>query len=232
MKVRQSLQLITTLLTITTFFNPVVMPANFNNAAPFYDRLSRLVYGRAVINAQVYLMQFIPVDSKVLIVGGGTGWILEEITNIYPSGLNVTYVEVSAKMVAISKKRNAGANKVVFINGAIENIALPADFNVVITPFLFDNFTEQTVQQVFNHIRQLLRPGGLWLNCDFQLTGKWWQGVLLRSMILFFRIVCNIEASRLPDVETHFDEHDYKIVAQQTFYGDFIISKVWCAIEP
>ncbi len=208
------------------------MPANFNNAAPFYDRLSRLVYGNAVINAQVYLMQFIPADSKILIVGGGTGWILEEMANIHASGLNNTYVEVSANMMALSKKRNTGANHVFFINDAIEHVSLSTDFDVVITPFLFDNFIEQSALQVFEHIHPLLKPDGLWLNCDFQLTDKWWQGVLLRSMILFFRVVCNIEASQLPDVEKHFDKHGYKIVAKQTFYDDFIISKVWCNLTP
>lgn len=204
------------------------MAANFNNSAWFYDRLSGLVYGRAVINAQVYLTQFIPADSKILIVGGGTGWILEDITNIHASGLNITYVEVSANMMAQSKKRNAGANQVVFIHEAIENIPLSTNFDIVITPFLFDNFTEQTTQQIFDHIHHLLKPNGLWLNSDFQLTGKWWQRVLLRSMILFFRFVCNIEASRLPDIEKYFEQHDYKTIAGQTFFGDFIISKVWC----
>ncbi len=203
------------------------MPANFNNAALFYDRLSRLVYGRAVIDAQIYLLQFIPATAKILIVGGGTGWILDEITKIHPSGLNISYVEVSANMMALSKKRNAGANKVVFIHDAIENISLSDDFGVVVTPFLFDNFTDQTTQQIFDHIHPLLKPNGLWLNCDFQLTGKWWQGILLRSMILFFRVVCNIEASRLPNIEKHFEQHDYITIAGQTFFGDFIISKAW-----
>jgi ubiquinone/menaquinone biosynthesis C-methylase UbiE len=97
------------------------MAANFNNSAWFYDNLSRLVYGKALINAQVYLLQYIPTDSKILIVGGGTGWVLEELTKIHPSGLSITYVEVSANMMALSNKRNIGHNWVVFINDAIEN---------------------------------------------------------------------------------------------------------------
>jgi ubiquinone/menaquinone biosynthesis C-methylase UbiE len=202
------------------------MSANFDNSARFYDMLSRAVYGMALVNAQVYLLQYIPANARLLIVGGGTGWILEEMAKIHPSGLNITYVEVSARMMALSKKQNAGDNKIVFINDAIENISLPANFDVVLTPFLFDNFTEQTTQQVFYHIHAMLKPTGLWLNCDFQLSGKWWQKVLLRSMILFFRVVCNIEATHLPDVEKHFIRHDCKTIAQETFFGDFIISNV------
>jgi len=206
------------------------MSANFNNSAWFYDRLSRLVYGKALISAQVYLLQYVLPNSNILIVGGGTGWILEELSKIHPSGLNITYAEVAPKMIALSKKRNIGNNHVVFINDAIENVALRPNFDVVITPFLLDNFTEQTTSKVFNHIHSLLKPGGLWLNCDFQLSGKWWQEVLLKLMFLFFRIVCHIEASQLPDIEKHFAAYNHKCVEQRTFFGDFIISKVYMKV--
>lgn len=203
------------------------MAANFNNSAWFYDKLSRLVYGRALVNAQVFLLQNIPVNTNILIVGGGTGWILDEITKIHQSGLSITYVEIAPNMIARSKKKDTGGNQVAFINDAIETVSLPADFDVAITPFLFDNFTEQTTQKVFHHIHPMLKGDGLWLNCDFQLTGKWWQDVLLRSMFLFFKTVCNIEASQLPAIEKHFEAQGYKTMKQQTFFGEFIVSRVY-----
>jgi ubiquinone/menaquinone biosynthesis C-methylase UbiE len=203
------------------------MAANYNNSAWFYDRLSCLIYGRALINAQVYLLQYIPASSKILIIGGGTGWILEEITKIHPAGLNITYIEVAPAMMSISQKRQTGTNKVTFFNNAVENINLQTDFDIVITPFLFDNFKEQTLQKVFEHIHQSLKSKGLWLNADFQLTGKWWQRLLLRSMFLFFRILCGIEASSLPDIEQQFEKYSYENIAGRTFYGDFIISKIY-----
>ena len=203
------------------------MSANYNNSAWFYDRLSRVVYGRALVNAQVYLLKFIPANSKVLIAGGGTGWILEELSKIHPSGLNITYVEIAANMMALSQKRNVTGNQVTFINQAIENTAIQQDFDVVITPFLFDNFIEENLTVVFNQVSKLLKPKGLWLNADFQLSGKWWQWVLLKSMFLFFKILCNIEASKLPNIEIHFKQNGYESIDQQTFFNDFIISKVY-----
>lgn len=203
------------------------MASNYNKSAWFYDGLSQLVYGRALINAQIYLLQFVPANSAVLIVGGGTGWILEELTKIHPAGLQITYVEVAADMMAHSKQRNVGGNDVVFINDAIENTTINTEFDVVITPFLFDNFTEPTAQKVFNHIHQLLKPGGTWLNADFQLTGKWWQSILLKSMFLFFRVLCKIEASQLPDVESLFTSHGYKVVEARSFYGEFVVARVY-----
>jgi ubiquinone/menaquinone biosynthesis C-methylase UbiE len=203
------------------------MSANYNNSAWFYDQLSRLVYGSALVNAQLFLLDFIPAGSKILIVGGGTGWILEEITRLHPEGLNITYVEIAPKMMALSKKRNAGGNKVAFINSAIEDVALSADFDVVVTPFLFDNFTQINMERIFVHIQAGLKPGGLWLNCDFQLSGKWWQKVLLKSMFLFFRIVCNIEASKLPAIGKQFKLLGYKSIQRKAFFDEFIISAVY-----
>jgi ubiquinone/menaquinone biosynthesis C-methylase UbiE len=203
------------------------MPSNYDNSAWFYDSLAKLFYGNALVNAQVYLLQFIKPNSNILIAGGGTGWIMEEIARIHPSGLKITYVEISAKMMALSMKRSIGDNEVIYLNQPIEETDLTPKFDVIITPFLFDNFKEDTLQTVFYHLHQLLKTDGLWLNTDFQLIGKWWQNILLKTMFLFFKLVCGIETSVLPDIERQFKKHGYEVVAQKNFYGDFISSKVY-----
>lgn len=203
------------------------MAANYNNAAWFYDRLSRVVYGRALIEAQVYLLQYIQPGSTILIVGGGTGWILEDIAHIHPSGLQITYVEVSEQMIAISRKRNIGSNKVIYINDAIENVNGPLRFDMIITPFLFDNFTAEKLESVFFTMHLLLKSNGLWLNADFQLTGKWWQHILLKSMLLFFRALCGVESTHLPDFEKLFNRYGYETLDDKSFFGEFVVSNVY-----
>jgi ubiquinone/menaquinone biosynthesis C-methylase UbiE len=203
------------------------MAANYNNSAWFYDRLSRLVYGNALVNAQLFLLNYIPPGSNILIAGGGTGWILDELTKIHPSGLSITYIEVAPNMMTLSKKRDTGGNKITFINSAIEKVSLTPNFDVVVTPFLFDNFTEQTLNIVFTHTHKLLKPGSLWLNADFQLTGKWWQQFLLKAMFLFFKITCRIEASKLPEIEAYFTANEYKVISAKTFFNDFIVARVY-----
>jgi len=200
------------------------MTSNYDNSAFFYDRLSRVVYGQALVNAQLYLLQAVPPNSSVLIVGGGTGWILEELSTIHYSGLNITYVEISSRMTALAKKCNTGINKVNFIIDAIENTPLNKIYDVVITPFLFDNFTEQTLRKTFSHIHQQLKPKGLWLCADFQLTGPLWQKALLKSMYFFFKILCGIETLKLPKIEDQFTKHGYRNIASKTFYSQFILS--------
>lgn len=200
------------------------MPSNYDNSASFYDRLSRVVYGRALITSQTYLLQFIPANTRILIAGGGTGWILEEIGKIHPSGLDITYVEISTKMTALARQRNAGANRVTFINQPVEAVNDSLVYDLIITPFLFDNFTDTTLENVFAHLHTRLKSNGLWLCTDFQITGKLWQKVLLKSMYWFFRILCNIETTTMPDIESRFAKYGYKKIATKTFFGEFIVS--------
>ncbi|GAB2985161.1 class I SAM-dependent methyltransferase [Mucilaginibacter puniceus] len=201
--------------------------ANYNNAAWFYDSLSRVVYGKQIIEAQVYLLQYIQPHSSILIVGGGTGWILEEIARIQPTDLQITYVEMSDQMMALSRRKSIGDNQVNYINEAIENVNGLPDFDVIITPFLFDNFTPAKLEAVFAHIHPTLKNKGLWLNADFQLTGKWWQNILLKSMLLFFKILCGVESTQLPDFEKLFEQYGYEILDSKTFFGEFIASRAY-----
>jgi ubiquinone/menaquinone biosynthesis C-methylase UbiE len=203
------------------------MAANYNNSAWFYDTLARIVYGKALVNAQVYLLKHIPANSKVLIAGGGTGWILEELTRIHPSGLQITYVEIAPNMMAQSQKRNSGNNRVIFINEAIEKITLAAGFDAALTPFLLDNFTQENFNIIFKSINVLLKPNALWLNASFQLTGKWWQQVMLKTMFVFFKVICGIEASKLPKITDVFQENNYKLIDQESFFGEFIGASVY-----
>ena len=202
------------------------MPVNYDNSAWFYDALSRVVYGDAIVNAHLFLLKCIPPAANVLIVGGGTGWILEKMTTVCPGALTITYVESSAQMIALSKKKDTGNNTVTFINDRIERVDLPSAFDVVITAFLFDNFSEETLSTIFSKVDSLLKDGGTWLYADFQLTGRWWQPLLLKTMLTFFKLLCGIEASRLPDVASQFKQYLYTQTAHKMFFGDFITAQV------
>ncbi len=203
---------------------------NYNAVAWFYDALSRLVFGSSIKKAQIDLLSLIPSNSKLLIVGGGTGWILEEITKLHPSGLEITYVDSSSKMIELSKKRNPAANQVQFIEASIEDYLQPNASNlydVIITPFIADCFSQSAWQQVFIKLDASLQPNGLWLYTDFQLNDKspLWQKLLIKLLYLFFRITCRIPAKQLPDVDGYFSS--YKQVSKRMYFAGFIVSQVF-----
>jgi ubiquinone/menaquinone biosynthesis C-methylase UbiE len=199
------------------------MKNNYDNVASFYDTLSKLVFSRSQVKAQVALLPHIRPNSRVLIVGGGTGWILEEIARIQPETLDIIYVEISARMIALSEKRNTGGNKVTFLNQGIEQFETKEPFDVIITPFLFDNFAKERAEQVFHQLNRLAKDK--WLFIDFvPKQSHRWQKWLLNSMYVFFRLLCNVEATHLADMQPFFEAAGYHPIQNAYYYFGFIKS--------
>jgi ubiquinone/menaquinone biosynthesis C-methylase UbiE len=206
---------------------------NYNKIAGIYDFLSRVVFQKSIINAQKFLLQHISPDNKILIVGGGTGWILEELSKMYNEGVEITYVEKSSQMITLSKQKNIQHNTIEFINKSIEEFSTEKKFNAVFTAFLFDNFQQEKIELVFSKLNQLLKPNGLWLYADFinhKNNSAWWQKFLLKTMYLFFKLTCNIEAQQLIDMSSYF-EGSYNKISEEHFYHNFIKAVVYKKAE-
>ncbi len=205
------------------------MANNYDAIANFYDTLSRIVFQKSIVHAQIFLLKHITANSRILIVGGGTGWVLEELSKIYAERIEITYVEKSEKMIALSKQKNLQRNNVEFVNEGIEEFSTEKKFDVVFTAFLFDNFQPAKIEFVFAKLNQLLKPGGLWLYADFtkdKTSSEWWQKILLKAMYLFFKVTCNIETQTLVDMTPYFSG-SHNIVSAKRFYSNFIKAVVY-----
>jgi ubiquinone/menaquinone biosynthesis C-methylase UbiE len=203
---------------------------NYDKIAAGYDLLSRLVFGSALIHAQTCMLHLIAAHSRILIVGGGTGWILEELAKVHADGLQIIYVELSAEMIAHAKRRNWQQNEVVFINEPIEHYSSTAQFDVIFTAFLFDNFTLAKATLIFTQLDEMLMNKGKWLFTDFhsdQRAIHVWQRILLKIMFLFFQIVCKIEAKELTNMVPLFAHKDYRQLLFSKRYKGFIQSFVY-----
>jgi ubiquinone/menaquinone biosynthesis C-methylase UbiE len=206
---------------------------NYNKIAGIYDFLSRVVFQKSIINAQKFLLQHILPNSKILIVGGGTGWILEELSKMYNEGIEITYVEKSRQMIALSKQKNTQHNTVEFINKGIEEYSTGKKFDAVFTAFLFDNFQQDKIEFIFSQLHPFLKPNGLWLYADFihhKNNAAWWQKFLLKTMYLFFRLTCNIETQQLIDMSPYFAK-SYNKISEKHFYHNFIKAAVYKKAE-
>ncbi|MEO8761209.1 MAG: class I SAM-dependent methyltransferase, partial [Bacteroidia bacterium] len=151
-----------------------------------------------------------------------------EITKIKPAGLTITYVDISSKMIQLSKKRNMGLNTVEFIEASVEDLSFAEKkYDVILTPFLFDVLSQSTCQHVFKKLTASLKTKGLWFYTDFFLSdkSKYWQKFVLKIMYVFFRFTCKIEATKLPAVEIYFSK--YETIFHNTYCKHFIVSKVF-----
>lgn len=203
---------------------------NYDRIATNYDRLSRLVFGKSIVRAQQALLPFVSSPARILIVGGGTGWILEEIAKHCPSGLAIDYVEISSNMLDLARRRDCRENQVTFVHTGIEDYAAPMKYDVVMTPFLFDNFSRERAREVFEKLDKILENGALWLFTDFHIDqnlNRIWQKALLRSMYIFFKNISHVEADQLPDMLTLFNTHNYHLIFEAFHFSRFIRSAAY-----
>jgi len=173
---------------------------NFDIVAPFYDGLSHFIFGSRLGDIQKCLIPYVKPFSRILILGGGTGFLLDEISKIHKGGLAITCLDNSEKMIGLSKRRYWAMNNVEFVLCDIKEYQWESDyFDIVFTPFFLDCFDEESLRIIVPGILQSLRRGGRWLHADFvcknccSLTGK----MMHRLMYYFFRFACNIKASSL-----------------------------------
>lgn len=194
--------------------------SNFDRLAWTYDPLVRMVFGHSMVESQTHFLDRIAPGSSVLIVGGGTGWILDELF-AQASNCEVWYVEASEKMLRKSRRRGI-SGKVHFILGDWKN--LPAQkFDVVVTNYFLDLFTDQTLAEVIRVIGDALNTGGMWLVTDFTQSRKW-HAAMLAAMYLFFRALCRIEASNLPAWEEAMSRAGFRPAASKFTYSGFMKS--------
>ena len=204
------------------------MHGNYDAVAPFYDFLARAVFGSSIRKSQAVFLPMIPKKSRILIIGGGSGRILEDISNQHHSGFHITYVEISEKMIARAKKRETGNNQLCFLNKSIQDADLREVYDIIITPFLFDNFSVDTLQKVFKKLDHHLKKGGLWLFSDFQSSrNTMGQKIMLKMMYGFFSLLCKLETTTLHDPSWLFQQYAYTPLCQKTFYRGFISSLIY-----
>ncbi len=203
------------------------MNKGYDNVSWFYDRLSAMVFGGQLHDAQAHYLNLIPGNAKVLIVGGGSGWILHAIDKIHASGLLITYVDASPRMIAKARAGYSGGNLVDFIPEDIKEVIIAGKYDVIITPFFFDNFREKEATELFTRLSNWLDKGGLWLYTDFRNSGVATHKVLLKCMYLFFSLLCGVKTNKLPDVGLQFTIQGYELKNERGFVKGFVESRVW-----
>ena len=200
----------------------------FDRIARVYDLLAFFVFGRQIKKAQRVFLSRIPRGSNVLIIGGGTGWIVKQLMKVRPSS-NVLYIEASPRMLKKAQKRlKAHKDSIEYRLGNENQIKITDKVDVVVTPFILDVFDENRLDHVVKILDQSLVEGGSWLFSDFTIPagkGRKSAKILIWIMYRFFRLVCGIPAKKLPDFEKHFRNHRYQCMDDALFYRRMIQSQ-------
>jgi ubiquinone/menaquinone biosynthesis C-methylase UbiE len=199
----------------------------YRSIAPVYGLISRLVFGKALLSARRIHLHLIKPEHRVLILGGGTGEVLEVILGNNPDQ-EVTYWESSGKMMSLSRRRNEiyDSATVTWIEEPYPSERSSGNYDVVITNFFLDLFDDQELKTVGERIYKDLNEEGLWIFTDFRSEpGRDnWQSSFIRLMYLFFRITTGLKTQKLADFHGFFESRNLETIQHKEFFNGMIES--------
>ncbi len=206
----------------------------FDRLAGVYDLLVRLVFGRAIEKAQCALLEKLPPGGKILLIGGGTGWLLKPLcTQAKPAEL--LYLDASAAMIAKARafaRREIPQEleKITFLHGTQLDLTEQKMFDILITPFFLDLFSQKELPAVFEKLKQQLQPDGCWYLIDFQLPANAFRPfarALIWVMYRFFRLFTSMSGNKLCDPSSLFRDANFQLTHEKSFYLGMVKSQLW-----
>jgi ubiquinone/menaquinone biosynthesis C-methylase UbiE len=192
----------------------------FNSVSAIYDLTARLFFGSTLHDAQCHFISAIPDESKILILGGGTGKFLEALLLKKPD-VKVIYVEASSNMILRARSTVSDDRRVTFVYGTQDSIPNDLKADVIITPFFLDLFTDQSLKKVIATLKSASTLNGIWIATDFSQSDRISHRLLLWVMYRFFRIASRIESKQLPAWADHLSKAGRELEAK-TFKNGFV----------
>ena len=170
------------------------MKNNFDPLAEVYDVLKKIWFGNTLDLASVRFVGEIPSDDELLIVGGGTGSILDKCSHVKC----IDYVDQSAHMIRKARRRRDQGMR--FYPVDFMEFLSERKYSKILLPFFLDVFDEKKLPEVIKKVKGHLKPGGSLLVSDFEDTGSSFQRALIRFMYYFFRKIANLEGRKLQPI--------------------------------
>jgi SAM-dependent methyltransferase len=207
---------------------------DFDRVAPFYRSLEYAVFGRALERARTCHLEWLRRCGAVLVLGQGDGRLLPALLTAAPEAV-VHCVDGSAAMNALARGqavRAGGAGRVTFEQADIHHVDLPSScYDAIVTQFVLDCFASDEAAALVANGVTALRPGGLWLDCDFEIPSRGWARVPARVSIAllyaFFRWQTGLRARGLPPVTALLGEAGLQRIAVRELRGGLLRSSVF-----
>lgn len=165
----------------------------FDKVSWFYDAIAGLVFGREWADIQLAPLKHISSSDRVLIVGGGTGQLLEQLhVN------EVVFLDLSEKMLEKAKNRVC-QSPVEFVNSDYLEWKTNRQFDVIVLQFFLDVFQQEQLRMAIEQSRNMLSEKGKVVVMDFQ-KAAWWRNNLVKVMYWFFRFTSGVKGQNLQDI--------------------------------
>lgn len=190
---------------------------DYDKIAPYYQSISRRIFGNTLLECQLEVFRALKPYSKLLIIGGGDGTVFKHIER---DDLEITFVEMSGKMMSLARKQTD--LPINWVQNDIFGISFEETFDYVYLPFLIDNFTVNQTEDLIRRIRPILNQDGELIITDFVENPRGWHKYLMQTMYLFFRMVASVQVRKMPPLKSILKAEGFLAVSTQLYFKGFI----------
>lgn len=210
-----------------------MMRASHDAISNWYDFFGHVCSGGRIYESQVSLIPHLPKRCEhILIPGCGNGkFLIPLLENITFSSL--TIIDSSAIMIENAKQNSLNwEHQIKYIHAEFNTNELDQDYDLICAPYFLDLFEDSLCTEMVFDLYSLLKPGGLFLCSDFDLTSgihnrPFWSKIYIRFLYEVFFLTTGMLTKDLPRVFENFDKLGMDLVAEDYFMCSIIHSAIY-----
>lgn len=205
------------------------MTNNYNTLAPFYQLISRLVFGKSLLHAQSCFLGKLKTVNSILILGGGSGEFLPKLLEINPH-VKIDYVEPSARMIKLCQKKlsDSEQSQLHFHQTTFQDFSLQnKKYDAVICFFFLDLFPKVKSEKIIQELCNQLHDSGRFFVADFQKPQTNKERIVALLMFTFLKLSTNMENKQLYELHPILNYSKLNLIEEKQFSKGFVFSSVW-----
>ncbi|MHB8502791.1 MAG: class I SAM-dependent methyltransferase [Candidatus Acidiferrales bacterium] len=217
------------------------IPMNCDGIARYYEMLEHLSFGRSLERSRFAFLGETRTSRRALLCGGGDGRFLARLL-CASARVEVDFVDLSPKMIELAERRIAAMGRsfrerVRFRAGDVREFKpRPEGYDLIVTNFFLDCFTEQELAQVVACLANCAAPHVRWIVSDFREAhgpfGRIWTGAVIRSLYAAFRLTTGLRVTQLPCYAAALARRGYLLRCEETAFAGLLHSSLWEGCTP
>jgi ubiquinone/menaquinone biosynthesis C-methylase UbiE len=209
-----------------------------NRIAPFYEFFEHISFGRTLERRRFAFLSKMKGSHEILECGGGDGRFIARLVDENAKA-TIDFVDLSSKMTELAKRRvfkalPRGCERIKFYNQDIRKFSPRPEcqgYDLVITHFFLDCFTDLQTQEIVSRISGWAAPGAKWIVSEFNVPDerfrRMWTRGIVRSLYLAFRTTTGLQTTCLPDYGSALLRAGFQRESVEDACGGLLQSSLW-----
>jgi SAM-dependent methyltransferase len=208
---------------------------NFNRVARIYRWAEYLALGPLLQRARTHFIPQLAPCRSALLLGDGDGRFLAALLRANPH-IHAVALDGSRRMLHLLQRRCsfAGARLQTCqgtLPAALEDLPSPKNFDLVISHFVLDCFTQPDVERIVQAAAKAANPHTLWLISDFGLPSRPIRrrvaAIYIRALYAAFRLLTGLRVTSLPDPASELRRAGFTLQNRREWMSGFVYTEIW-----